>query len=45
MFNFDNITKENIKYHDLNWPEILDHQYCMLLEFLVLEKQICYLIS
>ena len=25
MFNFDYITKEDIKEHNLNWPEIPDH--------------------
>ena len=27
MFNFDYITKEDIKQHNLNWPEIPDHPY------------------
>ena len=27
MFNFDYITKEDIKEHNPNWPEILDHLY------------------
>ena len=26
MFNFDYITKEDIKEHDPNWEEIPDHQ-------------------
>ena len=26
MLNFDYITKEDIKEHNPNWPEILDHQ-------------------
>ena len=26
MFNFDYIPKEDIKEHNPNWPEILDHQ-------------------
>ena len=25
MFNFDYITKEDIKEHNLNWPKIPDH--------------------
>ena len=31
MINYDNITKENIKYHNLNGPEIPDHPYRILL--------------
>ena len=27
MFNFDYITKEDIKEHNSNWPEIQDHPY------------------
>ena len=27
MFDFDCITKENIKEHNPNWPEIPDHPY------------------
>ena len=27
MFNFDYITKEDIKEHNSNWPEIPDHPY------------------
>ena len=30
MFNFDYITKENIK-HNLNWPEIPDHPYRIII--------------
>ena len=30
MFNFDQITKEDIKEHNLNWPEIPDHLYVIL---------------
>ena len=26
MINFD-VTKENIKEHNLNWPQIPDHPY------------------
>ena len=25
IINFDDVTKENIKEHNLNWPEIPDH--------------------
>ena len=31
MFNFDYITKEDIKGHNPNLPEILDHPYRMLM--------------
>ena len=31
MFNFDYITKEDIKEHDPNWPEIPDHPYRILI--------------
>ena len=31
MFNFDYITKEDIKEHNPNWPEIPDHVYRILL--------------
>ena len=27
MFNFDYITKEDIKEHNTNWPEIPDRPY------------------
>ena len=27
MVNFDEVTKENIKKHDPNWPQIPDHSY------------------
>ena len=27
MTNFDNVTKENIKEHNPNWPQIPDHPY------------------
>ena len=27
MFNFDYISKENIKEHNPKWPEITDHPY------------------
>ena len=31
MITLDNIIKENIKEHDPNWPEILDHPYRILI--------------
>ena len=31
MFNFDYITKEDIKKHNPNWPEISDHPYRILI--------------
>ena len=30
MFNFDYITKKDIKEHNPNWPEILDYLYRIL---------------
>ena len=27
MINFDDVTKENIKEHNPNWPEISGHLY------------------
>ena len=27
MFNFNDVTKENIKEHNLNWLQIPDHLY------------------
>ena len=31
MFNFDYITKEGIKEHNPNWPEIPDNPYRILI--------------
>ena len=31
MINFDDVTKENIKEHNPNWPEIPDHSYRILI--------------
>ena len=31
MINFDDVTKENIKEHHPNWPEIPDHPYRILI--------------
>ena len=27
MINFDDVTKENMKQHNPNWPQIPDHPY------------------
>ena len=31
MIKFDDITKENIKEHNPNWPKIPDHSYRILI--------------
>ena len=31
MSNFDNVTKENMKEHNPNWPQIPDHPYRILI--------------
>ena len=31
MFNFDYITKEDIKQYNPNWPEITNYQYRILI--------------
>ena len=31
MINFDDVTKENIKKHNPNWPEIPGHPYIILI--------------
>ena len=31
IINFDDVTKENIKGHKLNWPQISDHSYRILI--------------
>ena len=31
MINFNDFIKENIKEHNPNWPEILDHPYRILI--------------
>ena len=31
MINFDNVTKENIKEKNSNWPQISDHPYRILI--------------
>ena len=30
IINFDDVPKENIKEHNPNWPQILDHPYRIL---------------
>ena len=31
MINFNDVSKENIKEHNSNWPQILDHPYRILI--------------
>ena len=31
MINFDDVTKENIKEHSPNWPQIPEHPYRILI--------------
>ena len=31
MITFDDVTKENINEHNLNWPQITDHPYRILI--------------
>ena len=31
MSNFDDVTKEDIKEHNPNWPRILNHPYRTLI--------------
>ena len=31
MINSDDVTEENIKEHDPNWPQIPDHPYRIVL--------------
>ena len=31
MINFDDVTKENIKKYNPNWPQISDHPYRILI--------------
>ena len=30
MINYDDVTKENLKEHNPNWPPILDYTYTIL---------------
>ena len=39
MFNFDYVTKNDIKWHNPNWPETPDHPYRILIfRFKILKK-------
>ena len=31
LINFDDVTKEKIKEHDLNWPQVSDHLHRILI--------------
>ena len=31
MINIDDVTKENLKEHNTDWPQILDHPYITLI--------------
>ena len=31
MINWDDVTKENLKGHNPNWPQIPDHPYRILI--------------
>ena len=31
MINYDDVTKENINKHNLNWPQIPNHSYIILI--------------
>ena len=31
MINFDDVTNENIKEHNPNWPQVPDHPYRILI--------------
>ena len=31
MINFDDVTKEKLKEHNRNWPQILHHPYIILI--------------
>ena len=46
MFKFDYITKEVLKEHNPNWPEIPNHPYgrILLIRGMDLEKQMHYLV-
>ena len=41
--NFDDVVKENMKKHNLNWWQNSDHPYRIVIETRDLEKQIHYL--
>ena len=45
MINFDDVTSENVKEHNSNWPQIPDYSYRILIfAGSGSEKQIYYLI-
>ena len=45
MINFDDVTKENIKEQNPNWPQIPDYPYrILIIEGSRSRKQIHYLI-
>ena len=44
MINFDNITKKNIKELNLNWSQICDHQYNLLVSEGSASEKVHYLI-
>ena len=31
MINYENVTKENVKKHNLTWPQIPDYPYRILI--------------
>ena len=31
IINFDNVTRQNIRNHNTNWPKFLDHPYRILI--------------
>ena len=35
MFNFDYITKEDIREHNPNWPNISDYPYRIQMHYLI----------
>ena len=46
IIKFDDVTKENIKEHNPNWPQIPDHPYrILIIRGLDLKNQIHYLIQ
>ena len=36
MINFDDITNENIKEHNPNWPQSLDHPYRIIIIIIII---------
>ena len=41
MFNFDYITKEDIKQHNPKWPKLTDHPYRIINWWLWIWKSRC----